>query len=82
MSAPAQKPRKGSRVTLAWSVQGADSITLSRLPGIGTAANKWDLLPHQQEQQVEIERETTFELRAWDEAGYEDRKTITVQVEE
>ncbi len=81
MSVPAEKPGKGDTVTLAWSVQGADSIQLFRLKPDGTVAKKeGDFPAHKKDWPVTIEQETTFELRASDEAGYEDKKEITIQV--
>jgi len=81
MSVPAEKPAKGGTVTLAWSVQGADSVQLVRLKPDGTVAKiEGDFPVHQKAWPVTIEGETTFELRALDEAGYEDKKEITIQV--
>jgi hypothetical protein len=82
MSVPAQRPGKGETVTLAWSVQGADSVKLLQLSGAGKVEKEWPIPAHKKEWPVTIERETTFELRASDEAGYEDKKEITIQVKE
>ena len=59
----------------------SDSVQLVRLKPDGTVAKiEGDFPVHQKAWPVTIEGETTFELRALDEAGYEDKKEITIQV--
>jgi hypothetical protein len=87
MKTPVQVPKKNTTVTIAWSVQGADSVELYRLRGAGRNlreefVKKWEAPLHQKEWQETIAGQTTFELRASDKAGYKDAKQIMIQVED
>jgi hypothetical protein len=77
------QPKKGDKVTIAWTVQGADFVELFHLPAGGgeKSVEKWEAGGKGQCRQ-DISEDTTFELRAWDKAGYQDRKQITIRVED
>lgn len=73
-------PKANTNITLVWSLQGADWLQLSCLDTkkpLGT----WERAPLATEYSVTVERDTTYELVARDQAGYEDRRKITIQVE-
>ena len=86
MKAPAQKPQKGTNVTLAWSLHGADSVTVVRLRPDGTEETnpekKWSEPPLAEECTILVNESATFRIRASNQAGYEEYKDIGIQIEE
>jgi hypothetical protein len=86
MKAPAQKPRKNTNVTLAWSLHRADTVEVFRLRPDGTEGpkpeNKWSEPPLACEWTSRVDENTTFRIRASDKAGYKDYKDIEIQIEE
>jgi len=86
MKAPAQKPKKGTNVTLAWSIHGADSVAVFRLRPDGTEETspekKWAAAPLAGEFTTPLHESTTFRIRASNQAGYEESKDIAIQIEE
>jgi hypothetical protein len=85
MERPAGKPKKNTTVTIAWSAQGADFLELWRVSADGKdeSVGKWKApLPAPGRWLEILNRDTTFELRAWDKSGHEISKQITIQVED
>ena len=87
MKAPAQKPQKGTNVTLAWALDdSADSVALFRLRPDGTEepkpVSKWIAPALVEECTTFVKEDTTFRIRASNKAGYEDYKDIGIQTEE
>lgn len=86
MKAPAQKPQKGTNVTLAWSLHGADSVAVLRLRPDGTEETEpekqWSAPPLADECTTLVKENTTFRIKASNAAGYEDYKDIEIQTEE
>ena len=86
MKAPAQKPQKGTNVTLAWSLRGADSVAVFRLRPDGTEEmnpeKKWSAPALVEECTTLVNEDTKFRIRASNQAGYEEYREIAIQVEE
>jgi len=86
-----------TNVTLAWSLHGAGAVEVFRLQPDGTekSEERWsqppevdgaaapDVVPPlPSEWTSEVTADTTFRIRAWNRAGYEDYKDIEIQTEE
>ena len=86
MKTPAQKPQKGTNVTLAWSLHGADAVAVFRLRPDGSEETnperKWSGLPLAEECTILVHENSTFRLRASNQAGYEEYRDIEIQIEE
>jgi hypothetical protein len=86
MKAPAQNPQKGTNVTLAWSLQGADSVALFRLRPDGTTEQdpekQWSAAPLAEECTTLVNETTVFRIRASNQAGYEEFRDIEIEIEE
>jgi hypothetical protein len=86
MKAPAQKPQKGTNVTLAWSLHGADSVAVFRLRPDGreeaNPENKCNVAPLIEECTTLVNENTTFRIRASNQAGYEEYRDIAIEIEE
>lgn len=83
LKSPAPIPLRNSLVTLAWAVQGATRLALYRLDGTPAKAvpvQTWNSADGKTEYELTITKDTIFELRAFDEAGYEDRKRLEIKV--
>ncbi len=84
--APANKPQKGTNVTLAWSLQGADSLAVFRLRPDGSEETnpekKWTGSPLVEEFSILLHEHTTFRIRASNQAGFEEYKDIVIEIEE
>jgi hypothetical protein len=86
MKTPAQKPPKGTNVTLGWSLHGADSVAVFRLRPDGTEETRpekeWSAPPLVDECTTLVKENTTFRIKASNAAGYEDHKDIEIQTQE
>ena len=86
MKVPAQKPQRGTNVTLAWSLHGADSVAVFRLRPDGTEEinpeKKWSAPALVEEFTTFVNENVTFRIRASNQAGYEEYKDIAIQTEE
>lgn len=84
MKAPAKKPQKGTNVTVAWSLHGADSVKVFRLQADGAEEleQKWLDSPLGCEWTSLVKADTTFRVRATNKAGDEDHKDIKIRTEE
>jgi hypothetical protein len=93
MKAPVERPQKGTNVTLAWTLHGADSVKLFKLRLDGTEeappvsewsrpsgelGDKWST----EAPPTKVQADTTFRLRAYNQSGYEDYKDIKILTEE
>jgi hypothetical protein len=86
MKAPAEKPQKGTNVTLAWSLFGADSVAVFRLQPDGTEETspekEWSAPPLADECTTLVKENTTFRIKASNAAGYQDYRDIEIQTKE
>jgi len=82
MKAPVKKPRKGDLVTLAWSLHKVVSVELLQLHPDGTEKHlkTWSDPPGD-EWPLKVDADTTFRIRARNQAGYEDYKDIEIRTE-
>jgi hypothetical protein len=84
--APATKPQKATNVTLAWSLHGADSVAVFRLRSDGTheatPEKEWSSAPLVEEFTTLVNENTSFRIRASNQAGYEEFRDIAVEIEE
>ena len=82
--APAGKPGKKMNFTLAWSLQGAETVEVFELRRDGSeeSKQKWTAPPLGSEWTGSLEADSVFRLRAANAAGWEDFKDIEIQIEE
>jgi hypothetical protein len=84
--APAQKPQKGTNVTLAWSLHAADTVAVFRLRPDGTAETnpekKWNTSPLVEECTTLVNESTTFRLWVSNRTGDEEYRDIAIEIEE
>jgi hypothetical protein len=75
-------PRSNTSIMLAWTLQGADRVQLFRLKGNDKepVREPWTQAPLGTEYRVTVQRDTTYELVAGDQTGYEDRRQIKITV--
>jgi len=74
------RPKANDKITLVWTQQGADWVQLSSF-GSKQPLMTWEKSPLATEFPVTVNQDTTYELVVRDQAGYEDRRQITIQIE-
>ncbi len=84
MKNPVKKPPKGTTVMLAWSLHGADSLQVFRLDeGKEILEGEWPKRSFPPDWTTgKMEKNTTFRVRASNDAGYDDYKDIHIEIEE
>jgi hypothetical protein len=75
-------PGSNTSIMLAWTLEGADRVQLFRLKGNDREPLReaWTAAPLGTEYRVTVTRDTIYEVVARDQAGYEDRRQITITV--
>jgi hypothetical protein len=73
---------RGTRIYLAWSLQGAEALLLEQIQKDGTSVilGKWDAPPFPREYAVTIETETLFRISAFAEDAQPSSKQLTVKI--
>jgi len=74
---------RGARIHLAWSLQGAESLTLEQITEgrNGVLIEKWDAQPLPREYGVTVELETTYRLTAYAEDMPASAKLLTITID-
>jgi hypothetical protein len=73
----------GTRVHLAWSLQGAESLELVKVKEDGKTiepVDQWDAPPFPSEYGVIVDAKTTYRLIAYAEDGKSDTKDLIIKV--
>ncbi len=78
----AETVARGTRIYLAWSLQGAEALLLEQIQKDGTSImlGKWDAPPFPREYAVTIETETLFRISAFAEDAQPSSKQLTVKI--
>jgi hypothetical protein len=73
---------RGTRIHLAWSLQGAESLQLEQIEKDGTTVPiaAWDAQPFPREYAVSVQAETTYRLTAYAEEAPASAKILTITI--
>jgi hypothetical protein len=80
---PTETVTAGTRVHLAWSLQGAESLELVKVKEDGKTiepVDQWDAPPFPSESGVIVDAKTTYRLIAYAEDGKSDTKDLIIKV--
>ena len=78
----AEAVASGTRIHLAWSLQGVESLTLEQIQKDGRTVliAKWDAQPFPREYGVTVQTETTYRLTAYAEDAPPSAKVLTITI--